>query len=75
MILLLKIVSQNGNYYNDDRPHSSLDGKTPIERLAELNDKTWIWEEVSAKFIPENERIQEQNYHADLALKKLKRCL
>jgi hypothetical protein len=52
-----------------------LKGNTPIEQLAVLADKVLLWEEVSMKFDLEKERIQEQNYYADLALQKLKRCL
>jgi hypothetical protein len=49
-----------------------LHGKTPVERLTELSDKALLWEEVSAKFDPSKERLQEQNYRAELALGKLK---
>ena len=55
-----------------DRPHSALDGKTPIERLAELSDKTLLWEEVGVKYGPSKARLQEQNYRHELALRKLK---
>lgn len=65
-------LSEWQHYYNWDRPHSALNGKTPVERLAELADKTLLWEEVSAKFDPTRERIQEQSYRAELALRKLK---
>ena len=70
--LLPDLLAEWQHYYNWDRPHSSLDGKTPIERLAELSDKALLWEEVSAKFDPSKERLQEQNYRAELALRKLK---
>ena len=69
------IHSEWQHYYNWDRPHSSLNGKTPIERLTELYDQIPLWEEISAKFDQGKERIREQNYHADLAIQKLKRCL
>jgi len=62
-------------YYNWERPHSSLGGKTPIERLTELLDKAPLWEEVIANFDRAKERVQEQNYRDELALRKLKRCL
>ena len=68
-------LSEWQHYYNWDRPHSSLNGKTPIERLTELYDQIPLWEEISAKFDQGKERIREQNYHADLAIQKLKRCL
>jgi hypothetical protein len=60
------------HYYNWDRPHSSLQGKTPIERLTQLSDKALLWDEVSAQFDPSKVRLQEQNYRAKLALRKLK---
>lgn len=40
--------------------------------ITELSDKALLWEEVSAKFDPSKERLQEQNYQAKLALRKLK---
>lgn len=69
---LHNLLAEWQHYYNWDRPHSSLGGKTPIERLNELSDKTPLWEEVAAKFDPSKERIQEQNYRDELALRKLK---
>jgi transposase InsO family protein len=60
--MLIDQLSEWQHYYNWDRPHSSLKGKTPIERLTEL----------SAKFDPSKERLQEQNYRAELMLRKLK---
>ena len=68
-------LSEWQHYYNWDRPHSSLNGKTPIERLHELSDKVLFWNDVDSKFDPDKERIQDQNYYANLILKKLKRCL
>jgi hypothetical protein len=55
-----------------NREPSSLDRKTPIERLVELADKTLLWEEVSARYDSSKERLQEQNYRTELALRKLK---
>lgn len=63
------------HYYNWDRPHGSLNGKTPIDKLCELIDVTPVWEETTASYDAAKERIREQNYRADLALRKLKRCL
>jgi hypothetical protein len=45
---------------------------SPIERFPELSDKALLWEEVGAKFDPSKERLQEQNYRAELTLRKLK---
>jgi hypothetical protein len=69
---LSELLAEWQQYYNWDRPHSSLEGKTSIERLAELGDKALLWEEVAAKFDPSQERIQAQNYRVELALRKLK---
>lgn len=69
------LLAEWQQYYNWDRPHSSLQGKTPVERLAELAEKALLWEEVAAMFDPSKERIQAQNYRDELALRKLKRCL
>ena len=66
------LLAEWQHYYNWDRPHSSLGGKTPIERLNEFSDKTPLREEVAAKFDPSKERIQEQSYRDELALRKLK---
>ena len=66
------LLSEWQYYYNWDRPHRSLNGKSPVERLAELADKALLWEEISAKFYPSKEHLQEQSYRAELALRKLK---
>lgn len=63
------------HYYNWDRPHSSLHGKTPMEKYFELAEKTPIWEEVELNYDISKERIQEQNYQIDLQIRKLKPCL
>jgi hypothetical protein len=66
------LLAQWQHYYNWNRPHSSLNGKTPVECLTELAEKVPLWEEVSVKFDPSKERLQEQNYRLELALRKLK---
>ena len=72
LMLIIDQLSEWQHYYNWDHPHSSLKGKTPIERLTELGDKVLLWEQVSAKFDLSKESLQEQNYRAELALRKLK---
>ena len=62
-------------YYNWQRPHGSLGGKTPSQIVAELNKKTPIWDEVLENYDPEKEHIQEQNYQREMLLRKLKLCL
>jgi len=60
------------HFYNWHRPHSSLGGKTPNEKCAELSEKTPFWNQIEAQYLLKPERIQEQNYKLDLALRKLK---
>jgi transposase InsO family protein len=63
------------HYYNWDRPHGSLGGKTPIDKCSELRKVTPFSDEVWAMYDPSKERYQEQNYRLDLMLKKLKPSL
>ncbi len=66
------------HYYNWDRPHGSLGGKSPMDRFFELIHDTPLRDEVEAMYDSSRERIQEQNYQFELALRrveKLKRCV
>jgi len=63
------------HYYNWERPHCSLGGKTPIDRSSECVGKIPLTEEICAWFDPTKERIQEQNYRYDLRLRELKRSM
>jgi Transposase and inactivated derivatives len=69
------LLSEWQHYYNWLRPHSSLNGKTPMERVCELADQTPLSEEVQEHYQLKKERFQEQNYKRDLQLQKLKRSL
>lgn len=62
-------------FYNWQRPHGALKGKTPSEVVSELVEKTPLWDEVIVNYEKKKEYIQEQNYQYDLEIKKLKRCL
>ncbi len=68
-------LSQWQFFYNWQRPHGSLKGKTPSEIVGELGEKTPLSDEVLENYNVENERIQIANYQMDLAIRKLKRCL
>ncbi len=63
------------HYYNWERPHSSLGGKTPIDKWSECVKKIPLTEEVCATFDSSKERIREQNYRYDLRLRELKRSV
>lgn len=60
------------HYYNWYRPHSSLDGKSPMDKYDELSSKTPFWDEVIENYDPSKERIKLQNYKLDLLISKLK---
>jgi len=64
------LLSQWQFHYNWFRSHSSLKGKSPIQVVNELTDKTPVWEEVSAMYDPLKERIKVQNYWLDSKLYK-----
>jgi transposase InsO family protein len=59
------------HYYNWDRPHSSLRGKTPMDRFFELIKKTPYWDEVHREYDPAKERIQDPNYQIDMRLRRI----
>jgi transposase InsO family protein len=60
------------HFYNWQRAHSSLGGKTPMDRWYELSNKIPYWDDVERNYIPDNEPTREQNYKLDLAARKLK---
>lgn len=63
------------DYYNEFRPHGSLNSKTPWERWNELVMKTPYQDEVEAAFDESKERLRLQNYRDDLYWQKLKLSL
>ncbi len=69
------LLAEWQHYYNWERPHSSLNGLTPIDRVTEISEQTPLFEEVSQNYQIKKERFQEQNYKLDLQLRKLKPSL
>lgn len=63
------------DYYNEFRPHGSLNGKTPWERWWDLAIKTPYTDEVIALYDDSSERLRLQNYREDLYWQELKRSL
>jgi hypothetical protein len=63
------------HYYNWDRPHGSIGGKTPIERCCELSEDTPFWEQVYRKYYQKKDHIQEANYYRELQVRKLKQSM
>ncbi|MND75418.1 hypothetical protein D3C87_774540 [compost metagenome] len=59
---LPNLQSQWQFYYNWLRSHSSLTGRTPIQVINALSNKTPLWEEVDDMYDPSRERIRDQNY-------------
>ena len=62
------------HYYNWDRPHGSLNGRSPMERYFELSDRTPFTDEVSAKYDRTKERIKHPVYAIDQLARDVKRC-
>lgn len=58
-------------YYNWHRPHGALNGKSPIDRVCELLQKTPYWADVYNNYDHQNRRIQDRNYYIELQLKKI----
>lgn len=49
-------------FYNKKRPHSSLNGKTPMQKLKSVELLIPIQPDVSEKFLESNEEILPRNY-------------
>jgi transposase InsO family protein len=62
-------------FYNWQRPHGSLNGRTPSQAQSELSTKIPFWDEVIDQYDPSKEHIQEPNYYIEMTLRKLKQCL
>jgi transposase InsO family protein len=62
------------HYYNWERPHSSLNGRTPMDRYYELTKTTPLWEDLEKEFDRGKERFREADFRLDQRLAGLKRC-
>ena len=60
-------------YYNWHRPHGSLKSKSPIDITVELGKITPFSDEVYDNYDITKEHIQLQNYHAEMAIRELKK--
>jgi len=58
-------------FYNWHRPHGSLHGKTPIDRVCELLDQTPLSEATASAYDSKKERLRHPEYAVDLRLSKL----
>ncbi|TQV88702.1 transposase [Aliikangiella coralliicola] len=64
------LLAEWQHYYNWERPHSTHNGKTPMEKYIDLCNAPFS-DEVSLDNDPDSEHIQLANYKNELALKKL----
>ncbi len=63
-------------FYNWHRPHSSLSGKTPMERCCELHEQTPLrWTVCEAYEFAPLEEYRERDFQQDLRIRRLKRSL
>jgi hypothetical protein len=60
------------HFWNWDRSHMALGGKTPIDRICERLARTPLAEEVEARYDAPQEKIRVANYKVDMALSQLK---
>lgn len=67
---LSNLLSQWQFHYNWLRSHSSLKGRTPMQVITALSNKTPLWEEVGDIYGLGKERIRDQNYWIDCQLNK-----
>ncbi|WP_128548876.1 IS481 family transposase [Larkinella soli] len=63
---LSQLLAEWQTFYNFQRPHSSLKGKTPADIVYELLPLTPTWEEVFLRFDPAKEHIRDQSYYWDV---------
>jgi transposase InsO family protein len=59
------------HFYNWHRGHGSHNGKTPMDRFFEKIHQTPFRDEVEAAYDPAKEYIRDQDYRADLRVRKL----
>jgi transposase InsO family protein len=59
-------------FYNHERPHDSLQGQTPVQRLAELQHRIPSASEVAAAYDPAREDFRTRHYLFDQAIRELK---
>ena len=57
------------HYYNWNRPHGSLGGKTPMDKFFDLIKQTPYSDEVAEKYFQKKERVQDANYSIDKKLR------
>lgn len=62
-------------YYNWHRPHGSLNGDSPNDKVLKLSSITPFSDEVYDKYEENEEHIQLQNYYAEMALRELKNVI
>ena len=69
------LLAEWQHYYNWERTHSNLGGSSLMERYFEQAKEIPFLDEVLAMYDGSKERVQEQNYALDSALRKLKQSL
>ena len=70
-----EMLAERQHYYNWERPHSALNGKSPIDVHFDLIHETPFSDEVCDLYSPDDERLQHHNYWLNLELQRLKLCL
>jgi len=67
------LLAEWQHYYNWERSHSDLNGKTPIEAYFDLIHETPVTDEVCDLYETDTEQLQNHNYKLNLELQRLKK--
>jgi transposase InsO family protein len=62
-------------FYNWHRPHSALNGHTPMERCCQLLEQTPLLEEIETQYDAKRERAKVRDFCIDRRLAELKGCV
>ena len=66
------VLDEWQRFWNWERPHNALGGKTPIDRICELMAKILSGEAIEAAYNPAKERIRLADYAIDPTLARVK---
>ncbi len=72
---LVEQLAEWQQYHHWDRPRSTHNGKSSIDKYFELSNETPLWKDIQKFNFSDSDRIQNQNYKVDLEVQRLKRSL
>jgi hypothetical protein len=60
------------DYYNWERPHGALNGRSPLDKVFDLLGRVPFWDDVYDEYEKGVELMREQNYQLDIRFEKVK---